>query len=255
MTVARLATLAATAVLLVSCTPAPSPSSPTESSAQPPATSEPPKTPEPQPAAVHAVTAAELGASWRPGCPVPPEQLRRVELDFWGMDGQPHRGDLVVNEDLTEQVIAIFEQLYLLRYPIERMQTPDHYPGAEDELSMRDNNTSAFSCRDIPGTGSWSLHAYGRAVDVNPLINPYIDSRGDYQPANAGPYLDRTRTEPGILHDGDPAVTAFTERGWRWGGHWRSPLDYQHFEFRQPVSKAELCRKGEPPQGAVRVVN
>jgi hypothetical protein len=96
---------------------------------------------------------------------------------------------------------------------------------------MRDNNTSAFNCRDIPGTGSWSLHAYGRAVDVNPRLNPYIDRRGEFQPANAGPWVDRVRTDPGMLHDGDPAVRAFTDRGWRWGGHWRTPLDYQHFEI------------------------
>jgi hypothetical protein len=146
------------------------------------------------------------------------------------MDAKTHRGELVVNQDLTDEVITVFDELYRLRYPIEKMQTPDHYPGGQDELSMRDDNTSAYNCRDIPGSGSWSLHAYGRAVDINPLRNPYIDSSG-YQPANAGPWLDRTRTDPGVLHDGDAAVRVFTDRGWHWGGHWHSPLDYQHFEL------------------------
>ena len=148
------------------------------------------------------------------------------------MDLQTHRGELTVHEDLVPEVIEIFEQLRQARYPIEKMRTPDHYPGADDELSMRDNNTSAFNCRDIPGTGSWSLHAYGQAIDINPLLNPYIDSTGAFQPANAGPYLDRNRIDPGLLHDGDPAVRIFTERGWRWGGDWRTPKDYQHFERR-----------------------
>jgi D-alanyl-D-alanine carboxypeptidase len=184
------------------------------------------------PAAVHPVTPAELGATWRPGCPVSPEQLRRVEVDYVGFDGQTHRGELIVHQDVVADVIAIFEQLHRLGYPIAKMQTVADYPGAEDELSMEDNNTSAFNCRLLPSGRAWALHAYGRAIDVNPLINPFIDSRGDIQPKTAGPYLDRNRTDPGILHAGDPAVRAFTDRGWIWGGDWRSPKDYQHFERR-----------------------
>lgn len=178
------------------------------------------------------MSTAELGATWRPGCPAAPEELRRVDLDYWGFDGQTHRGGLVVHRDVTAEVIEVFARLYELRYPIEKVRTVENYPGADDELSMRDNNTSAFNCRGIPGAGSWSWHAYGRAVDINPKLNPYIDSRGGYQPANAGPWVDRSQTLPGMLHDGDAAVRAFTDRGWRWGGHWRTPLDYQHFEIR-----------------------
>ncbi len=184
------------------------------------------------PAAIHPVTEAELGATWRPGCPVGPDQLRLVEVNYLGFDGQTHRGELVVHQDVVADVIAIFGQLYEMAYPIARMQTVDHYPGAEDELSMEDNNTSAYNCRPLPGSDEPSLHAYGRAIDVNPLINPFIDSSGDLQPKTAGQYLDRSRTDPGILHDGDRAVAAFTDRGWRWGGDWRTPKDYQHFEHR-----------------------
>jgi hypothetical protein len=186
--------------------------------------------PTPTPAAVHPVTTAELGATWRPECPVGPDQLRRVEVDYFGFDGQTHRGDLVVHQDVVADVIAIFDQLHRLRYPIAKMQTVADYAGAEDESSMEDNNTSAFNCRLLPSGRAWALHAYGRAIDVNPLINPFVDSQGDIQPKTGGPYLDRNRTDPGILHAGDPAVRAFTDRGWRWGGDWRSPKDYQHFE-------------------------
>lgn len=181
-------------------------------------------------AAVHPVTAAELGASWHRDCPVGPDGLRRVELDYLGFDGAIHRGSLVVNHDVVDDVVVIFADLMRLRYPIERMQTVDHYPGAQDEGSMRDNNTSAFNCRPLPGSTAWSGHAYGRAIDVNPLVNPYLDSNGDLQPATARKYLDRTRDDLGLLHPGDAAVRAFTGRGWTWGGTWRDPVDYQHFE-------------------------
>ncbi|PRC45962.1 hypothetical protein C6A85_92520, partial [Mycobacterium sp. ITM-2017-0098] len=213
MRFAGLAALAAVTALSVQCASAPDPSPPPSEPVTTPApTSDlPPETfstvtPAPKAAEIHTVTAADLGTTWRPGCPLPPDALRRIDLDYWGFDGQTHRGQLVVHRDLTGQVIEIFAQLHQMRFPIEKMRTVDLYPGADDELSMRDNNTSAFNCRDIPGTGNWSLHAYGRAIDINPKLNPYVDSRGDYQPANAGPWVDRSRTDPGMLHDGDAAV-------------------------------------------------
>nr|WP_205878324.1 M15 family metallopeptidase [Mycobacterium gordonae] len=179
---------------------------------------------------VQPVTAADLGASWRPGCPVEPAQLRRIRISHMGFDGQPHDGELIVHEDLVPAVINIFGQLLGLGYPIERMQNVDRYPGADDELSMEDDNTSAFNCRTIPGTGRWAQHAYGRAIDLNPRLNPCLYSGGDFEPLNAATYLDRSRIDAGILHRGDPAVHAFTDRGWLWGGDWAMPVDYQHFE-------------------------
>ena len=149
--------------------------------------------------------------------------MRRVEINHIGFDGKTHRGDLIVHEDLAAEVIAIFEELRQLRYPIEKIRTVDTYPAADDELSMEDNNTSAFNGREIPGTGRWSQHAFGRAIDINPLLNPYIDRTGAFEPRNAAPYLDRNRIDPGLLHAGDPAVRVFTDRGWRWGGYWRTP--------------------------------
>jgi len=223
----RIATLAVAGAVLVHCASAP----------PPPATTSPPsvpwRSPATQPAApatIQPVSAADLGPSWRPGCPLDPRQLHRVDVNYIGFDGQTHRGDLIVHEDLAEGVVAIFEQLLQLRYPIAKVRTVDNYPGADDELSMEDNNTSAFNCRDIPGTGRWSPHAFGRAIDLNPRLNPYIDQAGAFQPKNAAPYLDRNRTDPGVLHAGDAAVRVFTDRGWRWGGDWRTPKDYQHFE-------------------------
>jgi len=226
--VAVLAEIIAAGAVLLQCTTAtphlgatPSLSLVTSSASAPPA---------PAGATVEPVTAADLGAGWRPGCPVEPERLRRVDVDHIGFDGQTHRGELIVHEDLVPEVIAIFDQLYQLHFPIEKIRTVDQYPGADDELSMEDNNTSAFNCRSIPRTNRWSKHAYGRAIDLNPLLNPSVDSTGTFQPKNAAAYLDRSRTDPGLLHSGDPAVHVFTDRGWRWGGYWKSPIDYQHFE-------------------------
>ena len=218
-------------------TPAPAQPTPSEPAAlaptAAPSTAAPPtEMPAPRPGAVvHPVTAAELGETWRPGCPVGPEDLRLVDLDYLDPDGQIQRGSLVVHRDYADEVVAIFADLQRLGYPIAKMQTVDNYPGAEDELSMRDNNTSAFNCRPLPGSTDWSLHAYGRAIDINPLVNPYIDSAGNLEPKTAGRYLDRALTEPGMLNAGDPAVRVFTDRGWRWGGAWRNPVDYQHFEI------------------------
>jgi D-alanyl-D-alanine carboxypeptidase len=225
----RIVTLAMVCAVLVQCgSPPPATPPPSFATSSTSAAETPPVVP-PAPA-IHRVSAADLGASWRPGCPLDPGQLRRVEVDYVGFDGQTHRGDMIVHEDLAPEVVAIFSELLRLRYPIEKVVSVEHYPGADDELSMEDNNTSAFNCRDIPGTGSWSEHAYGRAIDLNPLLNPYIDGTGAFQPRNAAPYLDRNRTDPGLLHAGDPAVRVFTDRGWRWGGFWRTPIDYQHFE-------------------------
>ena len=225
----RIATLALAGAVLVQCASAP----PRPAATTPPSVAETsPSVTSTAPAAatIQPVSAADLGPSWHPGCPIDPRQLRRVEVNYIGFDGQTHRGALIVNEGLAADVTVIFEQLLHLRYPIAKMRTLDTYPGADDELSMEDNNTSAFNCRDIPGTGHWSLHASGQAIDLNPLLNPEIDRTGAFQPTNAAPYLDRNRTDPGVLHAGDPAVRVFTDRGWRWGGDWRTPKDYQHFE-------------------------
>ena len=134
-----------------------------------------------------------------------------------------------MHEDLVPDVIAIFEQLHRLGYPVDKIRTVDNYSDADDELSMEDNNTSAFNCRLIPGTNEWSPHAYGRAIDINTRINPCLYSNGYFEPQNAAAYLDRSRTDPGLLHNGDQAVRVFTDRGWQWGGNWTTP-DYQHFE-------------------------
>ncbi|WP_064745530.1 M15 family metallopeptidase [Pseudonocardia acaciae] len=175
------------------------------------------------------VTQERLGPSWRAGCPVGADQLRLVRVDYVGFDGAAHRGELVVADAVAREVADIFGELYRDRFPIERMDTAEKF-AADDDRSMAADNTSAFNCRPIEGTSRWSYHAYGRAVDINTLRNPYISKSGAVSPPAGAPYADRNRTDPGMIHADDATVRAFKRRGWSWGGDWTSPKDYQHFE-------------------------
>ncbi|MBM7773115.1 hypothetical protein JOD54_003319 [Actinokineospora baliensis] len=180
-------------------------------------------------AIIRPVTAERLGKSWRPGCPVGPEGLALVTMSTIGFDGRVHRGELVVAKDVAVEVATAFGELYRARYPIERMLTVEKYD-ADDDKSMAANNTSAFNCRPITGGTRWSNHSYGRAIDINPVVNPYISGSGAVYPPNGAPYVDRTRTDPGLIHADDATVRTFERRGWDWGGYWTTPIDYQHFE-------------------------
>jgi hypothetical protein len=180
-------------------------------------------------ASVHTVTAERLGLSWHEGCPVGPDQLRLVKMSVLGFDGRVYRGELVVAADVVVDVVGTFAELYYHRYPIERMLTVEKYD-ADDDRSMAADNTSAFNCRAITGGTAWSNHSYGRAIDVNPVRNPYISASGTVYPPNGAPYVDRTRADAGLIHADDSTVQAFERRGWDWGGYWDTPIDYQHFE-------------------------
>jgi hypothetical protein len=191
----------------------------------------PPITAQPQvlpyAATVEGVTAQELHASWRPGCPLHHSQLRAVDVRHFGYDGAVHTGRLIVAADRAQAIVAIFRDLYAARFPIQRMEPIDVY-GGDDNRSMDANNTSAFNCRAVTGGTGWSEHAYGRAIDVNPFVNPYVRG-GTVLPPRAARYADRSRREPGMIHAGDAVVDAFAARGWSWGGYWTSLKDYQHF--------------------------
>jgi hypothetical protein len=173
------------------------------------------------------VRARVEGSSWRPECPVPLGDLRYVRVLHWGFDGTPHLGEVVVHHDTVEDLQAAFAALYAQRFPIRSMRLVDDF-GADDDASIEAGNTSAFNCRAVTGGSGWSQHAYGRAIDVNPLENPYV-SNGTTSHAASVPYLDRSNVRPGMIVAGDAVVAAFAARGWAWGGDWSSPVDYQHF--------------------------
>ncbi len=177
--------------------------------------------------AVRSTSEEELGVSWRPGCPVPVEDLRWVELAHWDMEGAVGTGVLVVHADHVDAVLTVFERIFDARFPIERMDPITDFD-ADDNASMRANNSSAFNCRVISGTNRWSQHAYGGAIDINPLVNPWV--RGSaVDPPEGAAYVDREADVPGLIRSGDAVTQAFADVGWGWGGDWSSSLDYQHF--------------------------
>ena len=167
--------------------------------------------------------------SWREGCPVGLDELRLLRIVYWGFDGQAHQGELVLHRDLAAEVLAIFAELFEARFPIEKMRRIEAYQG-DDQRSMADNNTSAFNCRNVLGRkNTFSNHAYGVALDINPVQNPYVKKQV-VEPAQGSQYLDRRDARPGMVRLGDACHKAFVSRGWTWGGAWRSLKDYQHFE-------------------------
>ena len=161
------------------------------------------------------------------------DDLRHIRTLHWDYDHKIHIGEMVVNKQIADVVVNIFRQLYDAKYPIQRMVLPDVY-NADDEMQMRDNNTSSFCYRTISGSGTLSKHARGLAIDVNTLYNPYYKDResGRYvQPATATKFCDRTWNFPYKIDEQDLCYQLFTEAGFEWGGSWTSCKDYQHFEY------------------------
>ncbi|GFO70338.1 hypothetical protein GMLC_39170 [Geomonas limicola] len=211
----------------------------------------------------------ERSGSWRPGCPVAPGELAYLVLRYWGFDGVSHYGELVLHAALAPLALDALETLYRTRFPIASLRLIDEYAG-DDARSMAADNSSGFNCRCVPGKpGTFSLHSYGTALDLNPVQNPFLSPDREALPAlgldratleaellatagcrdnaaacwcprypaacpiappAAAQYLDRDRPRPGMLLPGTAPLDAFLERGFRWGGDWRFP-DYQHLDF------------------------
>jgi hypothetical protein len=172
--------------------------------------------------------------SYKDNCTLPLDSLRYLKLLHYDAEGNIRLGEMVCHKAVSESLIAIFKVLYEARYPIERMVLVDEY-GADDEASMRANNSSAFNFRFISGTRSLSRHSRGMAIDINPLYNPYVRHRGGrmlVSPENAKAYTDRSKAFPYKIERDDLCVRLFKEHGFTWGGDWKNSKDYQHFEKR-----------------------
>nr|WP_132121458.1 M15 family metallopeptidase [Actinocrispum wychmicini] len=166
-------------------------------------------------------------STWQPNCPVGKDDLRYLTMSFWGFDGHAHTGEMIVNTKVAKPVTDVFGKLFQAKFPLEEMRVT-----TKDDLDAPPtgdgNATSAFSCRPARGETTWSAHASGLAVDINPFCNPY--TKGDLVlPELASAYLDRGNARPGMIRPGDVVDRAFTAIGWSWGGRWTSPKDLMHF--------------------------
>ena len=172
------------------------------------------------------------GKSYKDNCTLPLEDLRYLHVMHKGFDGETHEGEIICNAYIAADLLDIFMKLYDAGYPIEKIRLVDEY-NADDETSMRDNNSSCFNFRFISHTQVISKHGLGFAVDINTLYNPYtkeVNGKRILEPATAGEYVDRSKDFPYKIDHSDLCCKLFTEHGFEWGGDWKSAKDYQHFE-------------------------
>ena len=182
------------------------------------------------------VKARITGISYGEGCIVPYEDLRYLNILYVDFHRETQVGEIICNQAIAQDLVEIFYELYLAGYPLESVRLVDEY-GGDDTLSMEHNNTSCFNFRVVEGTSSLSRHAYGLAIDINPLYNPYVTWPGGKQrvsPAAATPFADRSLDFPNKIDEDDLCYQLFAERGFTWGGHWRTMKDYQHFQKALP---------------------
>ncbi len=176
------------------------------------------------------------GGSYRVGCPAPLSSLRYLRLKYIGFDEKEHTGELIVNKSVTKDIVGIFKGLYNAKYPIRKMHLVSNY-GGSDFASIEADNTSAFNCRPVDGTNKWSKHSYGRAIDINPIENPFVTRSGHTSHRASRKYLRRARVSNSAAYRAlilkrDYIVNIFKKYGWRWGGYFNSYKDYQHFDKR-----------------------
>ena len=160
------------------------------------------------------------------------DDLAYVHVLYYDFDAQVQEGELICNQAIAQDLTEIFGGLYDNQYPIGKICLVDEYD-ADDEASMADNNTSCFNYRPVPGKTKLSNHSYGRAIDINPLYNPYIRTKNGetlISPDNAVPYADRSADFPHKIDKNDLCYKLFVQHGFSWGGAWNSSKDYQHFE-------------------------
>ena len=211
-------------------------------------------------AALDAAACARVEATGAigPRAPVGCDRLSVVRFAYVDFSGAQHDdGEIMVLAAVAPEVSQLFRQLYQRRFPLARARLIEHYQG-DDAASMQDNNTSAFNNRQITGGGPPSLHAYGLAIDINPLQNPYVQpgqqGAARFSPPAGIAYMNRLAQRPGKpVRPGmaEPVVRLFAEHGFTvWGGYWDTPVDYQHFQFSRGMAE----RLAALPEGQARTL-
>ena len=171
------------------------------------------------------------GKSWRKGLACPRRtELTLLHLPHIDFDGAPQMGRMIVSRNVADEVIEIFSKLYMADFRIQSMRLVDEF-GGDDDASMAANNTSAFNCRLKTAGRTMSEHAFGKAIDVNPVQNPYVSGVVTSPKAGAQYNTPAKRAHPtiGLIQPGGVVVKIFAAAGWKWGGNWKGKNDYQHF--------------------------
>lgn len=189
--------------------------------------------------------------TWKPDCPVGLDRLKLIKFSYFDFNAKEQNdGQIIVLDAVSSRVITIFKELYSLKFPIAHAKPIEYYQG-NDEMSMMDNNSSSFNCREITGGGLPSLHAYGAAIDINPIQNPYIsfEETGNsitILPPMGKEYFNRTNARAGMVEN---IVNIFKKNGFTiWGGKWNTPIDWQHFQL--PRGLAQLLAVMSPKDAA-----
>jgi hypothetical protein len=167
-------------------------------------------------------------SSWRDECPVTPAELSYVVMPFWGFDNKPHTGEMLINAKRAEEIVPVFRYMYEHRFPIEEMRVTTLEEVTGDHFGDQ-NVTISFECRHTTGGyTTWSEHASGLAIDINPFHNPWVRD-GYVYPELADAYIDRTWLRPGMIETQRAIITEFKDIGWSWGGNWGTFDDWMHF--------------------------
>lgn len=173
---------------------------------------------------------AMVGVVWREGCPVGLDDLRRITFRHWNFDGSIATGAVIVNAGVTVGIEGVFKELFEAKFPIANAKPIEEFGGDDDRSTMA-NNSSAFNCRAVTGGKTFSEHAWGRAIDINPVQNPYVRSNGTVLDPKAKRYIKRSTLSEstGAVTANGRVVKAFKRIGWGWGGLFTRTKDYQHF--------------------------
>jgi hypothetical protein len=174
--------------------------------------------------------AAMVGVVWHEGCPVSLNDLRRITFKHWRFDGSVATGSIVVNDSVAIDVQRVLHDLFDARFPIASAKPIEAF-GGDDDRSTLANNSSAFNCRVVTGGKSFSEHAWGRAIDINPVQNPYVRANGTVLDPKAKRFVKRSALSEstGAITANGSVVNAFKRIGWSWGATFSRVKDYQHF--------------------------
>ncbi len=168
------------------------------------------------------------GNSWHKGCPISLKNLRYINVIYHSFSGEDRVGELIVNKDIANSIVLIMEELYNIGYPIRQMRLVSDFNG-DDWKSIEADNTSAFNCRRATGSNKWSRHSFGKAIDINPIENPYVSRTGYISHKKSLKYRKRVPNHRAVLLKNSMATQIFKRYGFKWGGDWRYTKDYQHF--------------------------